>query len=384
MWFVTAFLDHPNGGMGRYEVQVSQYLRNHPAVDCTIIHIKPLDLKLLGRVPWVGPRLIALARNNPVWFDLPPRSKGTAVVHLANQFMGIAIPIIRFRCFLRRQRIRIVTTVHDLYDWDVCRDQHLQDLYMPVSTSTSVVRYLTLKGLGCSDGIIVDSASMADAVGYYHPHLKQRISVARPGWTEELKGKEPRTAREQLGARILYVGSHHPRKNLRSLVGAVSLLRERGRDVELILAGAARTASQCPEDATEGISLLGELPYEEIVRLYETATVFACPSRFEGFGLPVLEAMGYGCPVVASDIPVFREVAGDAALYVSPLKAEEWADALERLLDSPSERDAMVRRGKLRASQMVWSSTLEGTVRAYEKALAEDVEDGFGVALVDE
>lgn len=374
VWFVTSFLDHPNGGMGRYEVRVSDGLRSNSAMDVTIVRLKPINLKSLEWIPWIGPRLVAVARNNPAWIELPPRTKGAVVVHLANQFMALAIPLIKLRCWVRRQRIRIVTTVHDLYDWDLVTNNELRDLYVPIPISTLAMRFLTLKGLGYSDWIIVDSVTMISTVTRYHPHLTKRISVAHPGWSEEVTSSEnevsPPHEREQ--TQILYVGSQHPRKNLVSLVGAFARLREIDKTVELVLAGATRSGSHHDDfTACEGVSVLGELPYSEIIRLYKTATILACPSRFEGFGLPVLEAMGYGCPVVASDTPVFREVAEDAAAFVPPLDVLQWAEVLKRLLNSPQERDAMAQRGRQRATDMSWRHTLDGTIRAYTAALGK-------------
>ena len=112
---------------------------------------------------------------------------------------------------------------------------------------------------------------------------------------------------------------------------------------------------------------LGRLPQPELNALYASATLFAFPSLHEGFGLPVLEAMAAGCPVVASDIPAVREVAGDAAVLVPPADTGAWAEALSRVLESPSLQADLAGAGRRRAALFSWSKTAEATLGVYEE-----------------
>jgi glycosyltransferase involved in cell wall biosynthesis len=109
------------------------------------------------------------------------------------------------------------------------------------------------------------------------------------------------------------------------------------------------------------------VPEGDLQALYAGATIFAFPSFHEGFGLPVLEAMAAGAPVVASDIPAIREVAGGAAVLVPPGDVNEWVEALEALLDSPSRQTELAGAGRERAAMFPWTSTAAATLAIYEE-----------------
>ena len=130
---------------------------------------------------------------------------------------------------------------------------------------------------------------------------------------------------------VLWVGSLEPRKGLGTLVAAAAKLARRGEAPTLVLAGYAgwrNTNVISPGDRAalgEALREVGRVPEPELQALYAGATVFAFPSLHEGFGLPVLEAMAAGVPVIASDIPAIREVAGDAAMLVPATDADAWS-----------------------------------------------------------
>jgi glycosyltransferase involved in cell wall biosynthesis len=184
---------------------------------------------------------------------------------------------------------------------------------------------------------------------------------------------------------VLWVGSLEPRKGIGVLVGAMARLAAgtnaaragkgtaAGRGTALALAGYAgwQNARLIPPGQRDqlGASLhqLGPVTEEELQALYAGATVFAFPSFHEGFGLPVLEAMAAGTPVVASDIPALREVAGDAAVLVPPGDVEQWAGALEDLLDSASRRSELAEAGRRRAALFPWARTAAATLEVYEQ-----------------
>jgi glycosyltransferase involved in cell wall biosynthesis len=175
---------------------------------------------------------------------------------------------------------------------------------------------------------------------------------------------------------VLWVGSLEPRKGLATLVSAVVMLARSSPPPILVLAGYAgwRNANIIsPEDrAVLGPALreLGRVSETELKALYDGASVFAFPSWHEGFGLPVLEAMVAGVPVVASDIPALREVAGEAAVLVPPGRPEVWADALSRVLGSSSLRAELKGAGRQRAALFSWKKTAEATLAIYEELLA--------------
>jgi glycosyltransferase involved in cell wall biosynthesis len=172
---------------------------------------------------------------------------------------------------------------------------------------------------------------------------------------------------------VLWVGSLEPRKGLGTLVAAAATLARRGAAPTLVLAGYAGWRNSkviSPDDrAVLGPDLreLGRLPQPELNALFASATLFAFPSLHEGFGLPVLEAMVAGAPVVASDIPAVREVAGDAAVLVPPADTGAWAEAVSRVLESPSVQADLAGAGRRRAALFSWSKTAEATLGIYEE-----------------
>ena len=177
--------------------------------------------------------------------------------------------------------------------------------------------------------------------------------------TTSFRGEEPTTSvLREYGLTdtpyVLWVGSLEPRKGVGVLVAAMARLARRGTATALVLAGYAgwQNSRLIPpgQRAQLGGSLhqLGPVPETDLQALYAGANVFAFPSFHEGFGLPVLEAMAAGAPVVASDIPAIREVAGDAAVLVPPGDVEQWVGALEDVLGSPSRRAVLAEAGRQR------------------------------------
>jgi glycosyltransferase involved in cell wall biosynthesis len=116
----------------------------------------------------------------------------------------------------------------------------------------------------------------------------------------------------------------------------------------------------------------GYVAPEQLAALYRGATLVAMPSLYEGFGLPVVEAFAAGAAVVASDLPVLREVAGDAALFVPASDGEAWTDALERLLADASLRSALAARGRERAERFDWRRAAAAHVDVWRAAAARE------------
>jgi glycosyltransferase involved in cell wall biosynthesis len=119
--------------------------------------------------------------------------------------------------------------------------------------------------------------------------------------------------------------------------------------------------------ARERIDVLGYISTPRLTDLFERASIFAFPSIDEGFGIPVLEAMAHGVPVLASGVSSLPEVAGDAALLVDPLQTGEIADALLRLAEDAELRDKLSRKGSLRAAEFPWQRAVDATHRVYEE-----------------
>ena len=169
---------------------------------------------------------------------------------------------------------------------------------------------------------------------------------------------------------VLFAGVIQKRKNAARLVKAFEQMPAGWR---LVLAGAT-SGFGAPEElqALEAsprrcdIELAGHITRAELDRLYGRARIFAFPSLDEGFGMPVLEAMAHGLPVVTSNISAMPEVAGDAALLVNPFDVDEIAFALQRLANDENLREELTARGRTRAQQFSWNTTVEQTYAVYE------------------
>ncbi len=174
---------------------------------------------------------------------------------------------------------------------------------------------------------------------------------------------------------ILFVGTMEPRKNLACLARAYASLgaAERGASGGLVLVGARGWMGRAELSrilSAQGVRWLGYLPQRELEAVYRAASVFVYPSLYEGFGLPVLEAMARGIPVVTSDGSSLREVGEGAALLVDASDTAELAKAMRRLAGDEDLRSELAQRGRERAAAYTWERTVELTLEAYRTALS--------------
>jgi glycosyltransferase involved in cell wall biosynthesis len=173
---------------------------------------------------------------------------------------------------------------------------------------------------------------------------------------------------------LLHVGRLDPGKNLRTLLAALAELRDGGAPHDLVLAGPPGWKNEgffrlLRELDLEGrVRLLGYVPDADLPALYTAADVFVFPSLYEGFGLPPLEAMACGTPVVASSRSAMPEVLGDAAVLVDPRDARALAGAVRRVLDDGPLRSGLRQAGLRRAEAYSWEAAARATVRVYGRA----------------
>ncbi len=188
---------------------------------------------------------------------------------------------------------------------------------------------------------------------------------------------------ERFGLRQPYllacVGSGHPRKNLKAVIEAFGDLGSRAgspapRDFRLAIVGSvdrdaeARAALE-RSPARDRITLLGHVPEDDLPAIYSAAAVFCFPSLYEGFGLPVLEAMACGTPVVCSNTSSLPEVAGDAAVLIDPSEPHSLAEALQALMENTPRREALSAAGLARSREFTWERTARLTLAAYRLAV---------------
>jgi glycosyltransferase involved in cell wall biosynthesis len=209
------------------------------------------------------------------------------------------------------------------------------------------------------DRVFVNSHFTAGEVCELLGVSRERIVVAYPGIDPRFR---PEGEQADLGGPyVLAVSTVEPRKNLPALVAAFGVLRRRRPELTLALAGLEGWEDR--PLAAEGVRLLGFVSDEELARLYRGANAFAYPSSFEGFGIPVVEALASGTPAVVSSHPSLDEASGDSALRADPDDLEAFAAALDAALDTP--RGA----GLEHAAWFTWRRCGEAVLAGYESAL---------------
>jgi glycosyltransferase involved in cell wall biosynthesis len=256
-------------------------------------------------------------------------------------------------------RLPLVATVHDLVALE-----H-PDLHPRRAVEQQRQRLANLDDV---DAVLADSKATADAL-VRHGIDAALISVVPLGLTA-LPGPGTPLVREPF---LLAVGSVAPRKGLDVLIQAFAAADAPG--VVLAIAGPPERESASLDALARRVGVqdrlqwLGQVDDVALATLYRDAVALCFPSRAEGFGLPVLEAMGAGLPVVASDLDVIRELTGDAAVLVSPDDVDALRVGLERVVNDADLRQRLQRAGKERATVFTWAATARATVTAYHAAM---------------
>jgi glycosyltransferase involved in cell wall biosynthesis len=272
---------------------------------------------------------------------------------------------------------RSVVTIHDCI--------HLRfPQYLPSRLAYSYARSSMWVATHRSSRIItVSEASKRDILSYFHvPDTKIDVipnAIDERFW-EMPDADEVDKVREryQLNDRyVLYAGNIKPHKNIERLIEAFHMLRKHGfEDVKLLIIG-----DQISKYATlrravhryklhKHVRFLGFVPDKTLAVLYRLAAVFAFPSLYEGFGLPPLEAMASGTPVITSNVSSLPEVVGDAALLIDPYDPAAIADALQRVLSDPALRQQLRVRGLARARHFSWERSIARVRQIYDEVLA--------------
>ncbi len=178
------------------------------------------------------------------------------------------------------------------------------------------------------------------------------------------------------GAFFLYLGGIDQRKGLEYLLEALALLREQGLPHTLALAGKIQNDAQYPTvrehirrlGLEDRVRLLGYVPDRDLPSLFAACTGFVFPSLYEGFGLPPLEAMACGAPVVAADASAVPEVVGDAGILVRPKSPESLAGAMARLLEEPGLAESLRQQGLRQVKKFTWKAAARATLELYREA----------------
>lgn len=174
----------------------------------------------------------------------------------------------------------------------------------------------------------------------------------------------------------LFVGTLEPRKNVLSIIEAMKLYREKSHDdLHLVLAGSWGWNTKTlrhrlrEKDVRDWVHHLGYVPSTDKPALYRSANLFVWPSFYEGFGLPVLEAMACGAPVITSPVSSIPELAGNAAMYVDPFNIQDLAEAVNQVISSIPLQEHMKKAGLTRSHAFTWETAAKQTLAVFEKSL---------------
>ncbi len=173
------------------------------------------------------------------------------------------------------------------------------------------------------------------------------------------------------GQYLFYIGNAHPHKNVEGLLAAFKEIRERFPEVQLVLSGPDHYFWQRvqKENQSEGVIYTGFVTDKELVTLYSNAKALVVPSFEEGFGIPLLEAMACGCPVVSSNGGSLPEVGGDACLYFDPKNKKEMVSQIEKIIKDEKLRKSLISKGEKRYKQFSWEKMAKQTLQIYKDSL---------------
>jgi len=222
----------------------------------------------------------------------------------------------------------------------------------------------------------ISKASKGDIIKSYGVS-EARVVVTYPGIKEVASSRYKALSMDEIGKKygirsdyILFVGTLQPRKNIACLIEAFSKLNK--PDLDLVIVGKKGWKFEeilaAPKKYGVGnkVKFLDSVPDGDLPSFYKNAVCFALPSLYEGFGLPVLEAMKYGCPVVTSNVSSLPEAGGDAALYVDPLSVDDIKKKLAAILTDPELRGKLVKKGYDQVKKFSWDKTAKETLRVLE------------------
>jgi len=354
-----------NGGVGVYIYNLVTHLRavapqhryvlmRHGAGDLDIYHDHPDDVVLLP-----AGLSARLARGFEVSHRRLADELRLDLLHYPNQFGG---------AFLAAAIPRVMT-LHDITPL-------LFPRYHPWSRVVAY-RLLLRRSLRAADHVIVDAAHTGADLRARGLVRDDRVTIIPLAPAARFRPTEPRrdfTTRYDLPERFIFtVGVLEPRKNHALLLEVLRHLHAQGERIGLVIVGRDGWRWRNPlADATAAplrpwVRLFRNVPDADLVELYNRAAAFAYPSLYEGYGLPVVEAMACGTPVVASTASSLPEVAGAAALFADPTDANDFAAKLLQVLRDPGLRARLVAAGRQQVRSLSWERTAAQTLDVYER-----------------
>jgi glycosyltransferase involved in cell wall biosynthesis len=353
----TPFMEHRRSGITRYLTELISAFDRDPRLG--VEAVTPYRYLTNAHAPSAGRkfRSLPLPRRwrRPVLDRLNRRYADAGAVDLTH------FPWYDAAALERARERRSATTVYD-FTFEV-----FPELFGDVSAELA----LKAEHLEAADVLLCISEATRQDLERFHPGLDKPVVVTPLAVGDEFRNAQDRPVRGLPKRYLLHVGNRVEHKNVELLLRAFKAIADDFPDLHLVLSGQGMATEP------ERLEALGITARTRVLRLsdrdlpsaYRRAEAFVFPSRYEGFGLPVVEAMAAGCPTVVTDAPALLEVVGDAADVVDPDDVDALAAALERLLGDPQLAARRRTEGRERAASFTWQRTAELTALGYEAAL---------------
>jgi glycosyltransferase involved in cell wall biosynthesis len=367
VWIEDGFSISKGAGIGQYSLNLYSHLKNLPGIkDVELIHKPFLEKIRLPRIrrllfmAWLETRLQALLLHNMV-----------DVLHFTNYL----IPSVRLT------DTKYVTTIHDLAAWKV--PETLPAAYVPY------IKWAVTKATERADIVFVVSNTVKDELIRLFHLDERKIYVGYNGLSDDFVHypkvsksmanliKEKYVIKKRF---ILFVGTIEKRKNIITLIRAFNLIKNK-LDIQLVLAGSQgfgfNEIKECLRESEHknDIIMTGHMPESEKIALYDMASLFVFPSLYEGFGIPLIEAMSRKLPIIASDIPSTKEIASNAAIYYGrdPYDFNELATVIITALDQASICNQLIQEGISRVVKFSWKSICSLYFDTYQGLLRKKI-----------
>lgn len=363
---ITDFVDGKHGGIGVYtnnlikklneiDSKNQYYLIHHSSIQMPVYNVNkeiPIKKYSLSKGSWIFWRYIYAPLKLKSMSELD-------IVHDPYEIgpMSFKMPF------------KKIITIHDL-----------TPILFPNTFSLTTVllhKLLLKKTLYTADKIITDSKSTKEDLIFYFKIPDEKIKIIPLGVDEKFKLIDSSTVRKFKNNYnldfpfILYVGTLEPRKNIPTLLKAFSILRSRNLNYKLVIAGEKGWKYKAIFDTISDLNLQNDVIFtgyvsdDDLPLLYNAADLFVYPSLYEGFGLPPLEAMACGTPVITSNTSSLPEVVGDAGILLDPVDIEGLANSIHNVLFDNELKQNIVRKGLERSKMFNWEKCARETLFAY-------------------
>lgn len=358
-------------GIGRY---IYQTLEQVLLLDSKNEYILMVRSKDKDKIKLQAPNLFLL----PVDIDWYGFSEQTALLKVINEQKPDLVHFTNFN-FPLRYKGKFVITVHDLtllHFQNVRKKLVSKPVY---AAKDKVMRVVLSQGIKRAKAVFVPSEYVKEDIAKSYKVRRNKIIVIHEAASTTLKRSKIELAKHGINKPfLLYVGNAYPHKNLERLIIAFGeLVTKYVLDYQLVVAGRKDDFHQALEEEVQKSGLSNRVVFTdfvtdvELVGLYKNAAAYVFPSLSEGFGLPGLEAMSYGVPVIASNATCLPEILGDAAVYFNPKSVSSIAKSISQVLADKDKQAKMIKKGYTQVKKYNWRKTAKITVATYEKVLRQ-------------